>query len=178
LNFLVLEPGTDIPDHPSFDEGWGYGSLTVLNNPTTPSSPSPITDYCSPVISDNTIFGEADGIAVRTNPHFGETYVFRSWSRGARDNDGDGIENPLDICPCTPTPNLDGDPRSPSIPNPDADGIDSVCDPDPASPCGPGTEDDSGHRLRRGWLRQSRRQLSVHANLDQLMTTTMDWERS
>jgi hypothetical protein len=99
LNFLVLEPAPSIADHPSFDADWGYGSLTVLNNPTTPAAPSPITDNCSPVASANTIFGEAGGAAVRTNPQYGDTYIFRSWSRGTRDNDGDGYENGIDTCP-------------------------------------------------------------------------------
>jgi len=131
LNFLVFEPGTSFPDHPSFPSDWGYGALTILNNPTTAAAPSPITGNCTPVVSSNTIHGTADGLAVRTNPPYGGTYLFRSWSRGARDNDGDGIENARDTCP-----------HAQNVGDGDGDGIDDACDPDPTSPCGPGVDDD------------------------------------
>ena len=38
-------------------------------------------------------------------------------------------ENAIDTCPCDP--NVDASPRTP-LGNPDGDGIDSACDPDPA----------------------------------------------
>jgi hypothetical protein len=141
LNFLVWEPGTNLPGHPSFDEEWGYGSLTVLNDPTVPDAPGSISDICVPLISENTIEGEAGGVALRTNPDVGGTYTFRSWSRGAQDNDGDSWENGIDTCPFDA--NIDGNIRDVAIGlGPDGDGIDSACDTDPAGVCGPGGADD------------------------------------
>ena len=151
LQFLVFDPGTNLPGLPSFDESWGYPSVTVLNDPTATLGPSSITDFCTTLISDNTVFGTAAGIPIRTNPQYGGTYVFRSWSRGLPDADGDGMENDIDTCPfdvndgdirCLVGQPCDGDEGE----TPLRDGIDSACDPGPLSPCGPGPEDDADAR--------------------------------
>jgi len=144
LQFLVFEPGTNLPGLPSFPTEWGYPSVTVLNDPSAPLGPGPLSDNCTTLTSDNTVFGEVDGVPLRTNPSSGKTYTFRSWSIPSPDADNDGIENGLDTCPFTPNV---GDIRdNASDDEPSAfykDGIDSACDPDPNGPCGIGTADDS-----------------------------------
>ena len=148
MNFLVFAPGTSlgggIPGYPS----WGYPTVTVTNDSGVdrPASPSSLADFCTPLVSNNTIFGLADGLALRTNPPYGGTYVFRSWSRGQPDADGDWIENALDTCPYIP--NL-GDPR---VQGPtgdqDMDGLDDACDPNTVSPPGDNDEDDDAYHNR------------------------------
>jgi hypothetical protein len=140
VNFVVFAPGTSLPGGIPDDEDWGYPSITVLNDTGVPNpnpEPSSLADFCTPLVSNNTIFGEVDGVAVRTNPQYGGTYIFRSWSRGLPDADGDGLENGFDTCPYNP--NLDGDPRELGT-DPDGDAIDSACDPAPTAPCYPGAE--------------------------------------
>jgi hypothetical protein len=128
VNILVFEPGASLYGV-DFPADWGYGSVTVLNDPTpsegTPTS-SPVTGFCAPLTIAETINGTAGGIAVRTNPSYGDSYTFRVWSRGALDGDGDGYENAIDTCPFDV--NADASPRTP-LGDPDGDGIDSACDP-------------------------------------------------
>jgi hypothetical protein len=142
VNILVFEPGTGLYGV-DFPASWGYGSVTVVNDPTasdgTPT-PSPITASCSPLSITETIYGAADGVALRTNPSVapGDFIIpntFRVWSRGAPDGDGDGYENAIDTCPFDV--NVDGSPGTPAG-DPDGDGIDSACDPHPAAACWPG----------------------------------------
>lgn len=68
LLFMLFAPGTDFrtlnnPDLPVFDTALGYPSVTVLQNPTVPASPSAITDFCSPL----DVFGYTFGVS-RDNP--------------------------------------------------------------------------------------------------------------
>jgi len=141
LNFLVFEPG-DCPSGYHCPEEWGYGSATVLNDPTEPASTaSALGDFCTPLTSENTVLGTADGYALRTNPPYESTCIFRSWSRGLPDADGDGFENDTDTCPYCD--NTDTDPRATR--GPDNDAIDACCDgvpsgnPDPDNACWPGS---------------------------------------
>ena len=155
LNFVIFEPGTQlpptnlIPDPLTFDPRLGFPSVTVLQDPSEPASPSAVTDFCAPLTANTDTFDN-----VRTNPGPG-TYTFATFSRSQRDADGDGFENALDTCPFDPN---NENPKEPTSPNPDKDGIDSACDntsvftPDPLfnnplpwsanSPCRFGAGDD------------------------------------
>ena len=139
VQFLVFEPGTNIAAGIPNDPDWGYGSLTVLNNPTVVDPTSSLGDVCTPFNSQDTVFGETeDGDPLRTNPQYGGTYTFRTWSRGQPDADGDGFENSIDTCPFDPDPPSE-DPRTTRGPDwGGGDFIMSSCDPDPNVSCWPG----------------------------------------
>jgi hypothetical protein len=142
VQFLVFEPGTNIAAGIPSDPDWGYGSLTVVNNPTVTDPSSSAGDFCTSATnpgfaSENTAFGETEaGDTLRTNPQYGGTYTFHSWSRGRADDDGDGFENYMDTCPYTVDPPSE-DPRTTR--GPDGDSIMSSCDPAPGVPCWPGS---------------------------------------
>lgn len=152
LNFLLFQPGTVFPATslgpglPAPDANLGYPSVTVLQDPTVPPVPSPITDFCSPLKSTSLTYGLSQdnpgtgpnegGAVVRTNPADG-VYNFVTFARSLRDADDDGVENSLDTCPYSADP--DFDPRKAAeagaVPNPtsdpDNDGIPNSCDPTP-----------------------------------------------
>ena len=133
LNFVVFEPGELLPNvFATFGPEFGYASVTILNDPTAPMEPSPVTDFCAPLTSTTNILAKtAANDVVRANPAFGGDYTFRLWSRSIRDADGDGFENVLDTCVFnqdtfnfrskTPDPTND----------PDRDGIPNTCDKAP-----------------------------------------------
>ena len=167
LNFVFFDLGvTPNPDIP-LDARLGYPNVTVLQDPTEVGA-SVITDFCSPLAADTTVFPlskdntntgvDESGHVVRQNPASDGTFNFLNWARSQRDADGDGLENTLDTCPFIPT-NVE-DPRQPAAPigtgDPDLDAIDSACDPDPANLCwaGPpgfqGTDCDGDEFLNRG----------------------------
>ena len=129
LNFLVFEPGTSLGAGIPSTASWGFPSVTVLNNTGAAwggTAPSSLADFCTPLVSNNTVFGKAGSEVVRTNPEFGGTYVFRSWSRGFPDADGDSYENEIDTCPYVTNA---GDPRIQGDGDADLDGLDTACDP-------------------------------------------------
>jgi len=134
LNFLVFEPGTNLGGGIPSNADWGFPSVTVLNNTGASwgaTEPSALADFCTPLTSNNTVNGEADGNAVRTNPECGGTYTFRSWSRGLPDADGDGLENAFDSCPYDVgvyNPRIGG-----TNGDADQDGLDDICDPNTSS---------------------------------------------
>jgi hypothetical protein len=143
INVVILEPGSL-----GYPAAWGYPSLTVLNDmgdpAAVPAQGEAITDFCTPRWEDDVIYGLSEdnpetgadeaGYEVRRNPAYGGTYTFRWHVESYRDADGDGIENPLDTCPFDA--NEDASPKLPgTASDPDGDGIDSACDPDPAVPC-------------------------------------------
>jgi len=135
VQFLVFEPGTNIGAGIPDDAEWGYPSVTVLNNPTQDPDPtSALGDFCSRLISNNTVFGESEGYEIRTNPECAGTYTFRNWSRGQPDADGDGYENAFDTCPYDADPPSE-DPRATR--GADNDAIMASCDPDPTGVCWP-----------------------------------------
>jgi hypothetical protein len=72
---------------------------------------------------------------VRQNPSGDATLNFVNWAASQLDADGDRHENALDTCPFSPNVS---DPRSFQNKDPDADGIDNACDPDPNDFCWPG----------------------------------------
>jgi hypothetical protein len=133
----------------------GYVAIPVLQDPTAPQAPSNITDFCTPVSLTSVLFGESrqnpcqnntlppchsdafinnptpgppTGRVRWQNPSTSGTHYFGTYQFSQRDLDNDGIENSFDTCPYTP--NTDGDPRVTS--GPDADMLDSSCDPQPA----------------------------------------------
>lgn len=143
LQYVFLEPGTPINGTP-LDASLGYPIVLLLQDigdPGATREPDPLTDFCSPLDSELTIFGMTDGnIAtapagldmetVLTNPADGG-YNLVSFAASEYDDDGDGIPNPLD--PCATQGNTQGwDPRSGTTTgDDDADGLPVVCDPDP-----------------------------------------------
>jgi hypothetical protein len=143
LNFLLFEPGVELPNIGKVPTSFGYPSVTVLQNPTVPFSPSVISDFCSPLVTTTTNNGVTEdnpstsanegGVPYRTNPADAGFYNVITLAYGQRDGDGDGHENSLDTCPFLPLPNWD--PRSPDGggADPDKDGLPDDCDPDPAN---------------------------------------------
>jgi len=65
------------------------------------------------------------GLVLSANPAEG-TYTFTTIVAGQRDNDGDGFENALDVCPFAVN---EGDPRVQGDGDSDGDGLDAACDP-------------------------------------------------
>ena len=142
VNFLLLEPGTDItlPGVPDFPASYGYLSVSVINDPTGPLVPNQITDLCPPLSTDTydysptqdnpaTAANEA-GYAWRTNPATTGTYTFRCWANSIPDADGDDIDNKLDTCPHIACANIANcDPRVRWSGDADNDGLDDACDP-------------------------------------------------
>jgi hypothetical protein len=150
---------TNNPTNPFADmaaTNLGYVAVPILQDPTQPESPGSITDFCTPVDMTALLFGEgrqnpcqnntlppctSDAIinnptpgtptgGIRwQNPSAAGTHYFGTYQYSQRDLDNDGIENSFDTCPYDA--NTDGDPRVSS--GPDADMLDSSCDPGPAA---------------------------------------------
>jgi len=138
LQFLVYEPGTLIDEDIPNDEELGFPLVTYLQNAGDPDivpAPGVITDFCSPLVVENTTLGvstdnpdtEADesGVTLTVNPTDG-SYTFRSFGFGQFDADGDSYENGLDTCALEPNV---GNPRIPLDGDLDSDGLDQACDP-------------------------------------------------
>ena len=61
LNFVFFSPGQELTiggTTITFNPDLGYPSITVLNDPTVPASPSAITDFCAPLLSGTVILGQ------------------------------------------------------------------------------------------------------------------------
>jgi hypothetical protein len=150
LQFLIFPPGTEIdPDLPS-SEDYGYPSVTVLQNAGDPDivpTPSPITDFCSPLTTENVTFGQTDdGTQLFVNPQ-GGVHEFTTVSFGQRDADNDGFENSLDTCPYDPN---EGTPKQALTGDLDDDGLDAACDPnDDQATGGKDTDEDADGYLNR-----------------------------
>lgn len=132
VNVLVFDPGTDLPGMGVVDPALGYPVVAVIQDPTAPAQPSPITDQCSlfrytrqdrGVTLDNfSTVPDEGGAAYRTNPGSDGTYTFLDYGMSFRDLDDDGIENQLDTCAFDSTPAWD--PRTSDPVNDfDGDGI-------------------------------------------------------
>ncbi|HUF54314.1 MAG TPA: thrombospondin type 3 repeat-containing protein [Dehalococcoidia bacterium] len=154
LNFAIFEPGTTVRGN-TLDPALGYSSVTVLQNggdPNIAPAPSAITDFCSPLATSTTTFGEVDGVTIRRNPDQDGTYNFIVYTASQRDADNDGWENSLDTCPYDAN-HPDWDPRAqvgaqdPIPGDQDRDGIPDACDPlpnDPGNPDGGANFDHDG----------------------------------
>ncbi len=155
LQLLVYNPGDlqAFPGQPwqSFTAALGYPVVTVLQNPLDANNTS-IADFCSPLLSLNTLLGTSDpntaqcrrcannasvagGAVIHENgpgTGFGSglgdtgTYLYQALVQSGRDADNDTYESALDTCPVNA--NADGDPRTNN--GADNDGLDSACDPD------------------------------------------------
>ena len=138
------------------DANLGYTSVSVLQDPTRPPTTGSITDFCAPLLVNTVVFGESRGnvcngnaappcntdVAISNpavglpttrvryqNPSTVGTHYYGGFHNSLRNSDGDAYENALDTCPYavnTENPKSDG--------GPDADMLDSVCDPGPAAP--------------------------------------------
>jgi hypothetical protein len=153
LQFLIFPPGTQVdPTNPLIphDASQGFPSVTVLQNIGDTSAvpaPSIITDFCTPLSTNNLSFGTTPaGDQLLVNPSDGK-YTFGNFSLGQRDADGDGIENALDTCPYTPNV---GDPRITGSGDLDLDGLDSACDPNDDPNTGTNSDQDGDGYLNRG----------------------------
>jgi hypothetical protein len=157
LQFLIFPPGSGIDEDLPSDFDLGYPTVTVLQNAGDPDivpEPGAITDFCSPLSTENVTFATAPdddefgpGVKLFVNPGDGE-HTFTTVSFGQRDVDGDGYENSLDTCPYdinvgSPKVTMDGDL--------DNDGLDAVCDPndDPATGGVDSDEDADGYVNRQ-----------------------------
>jgi hypothetical protein len=138
VNYLIFEPGADLPFFPEFDESLGYPTIALLNNPYGQILINPISDFCTPFTTINTLYGVSEdnpdvpgdegGYTLRTNPSDDGTYLATSYVRSLWDSDGDGIENNID--PCKYDPNPEWDPRtSQTAGDNDSDGLPAACDP-------------------------------------------------
>ena len=73
-------------------------------------------------------YANDNGNTVRLFVIYRGEYTFTMYSVSQGDADGDGIENDLDTCPFDVN---EGDPRVAGDGDPDNDGLDSACDPEP-----------------------------------------------
>ena len=161
LQFLIFEPGTFIDEQISNDPDLGYPSVTLLQNagdPDTDPIPGPITDFCTPLISNNVSFGVSkdnpctteepdpacavttggvvEDTGVPTDPDEGGAVSFTNPGEGtytfttiaAGQRDADGDSIENTLDTCALTPN-DGDPREKGDGDFDEDGLDAACDP-------------------------------------------------
>jgi hypothetical protein len=151
LQFLVFPPGTHINDDIDDDPELGYPTVTLLQNvgdPDQAPSPGAITDFCTPLVIENTTFGALEnGMPLSVTPAPG-TYSFNVIAAGQRDADEDGYENSFDTCPYET--NI-GDPRITYDGDLDGDGLDAQCDPndDPETAGTRSDEDDDGYQNRQ-----------------------------
>jgi hypothetical protein len=150
LQFLVFEPGILIRDDIPNDPELGFPSVTFLQNIGDDSAvpaPGVITDFCTPLVTDNLTLGQTpDGVKLFVNPTDG-TSTFTTLGRGQRDADGDGYENSLDTCALVPNV---GNPRVNNDADLDSDGLDQACDPnDDAGSGGTNSDEDGDGYLNR-----------------------------
>jgi Thrombospondin type 3 repeat len=106
----------------------GDPSISVLNDPTAPPSPSTINDFCTPLHVQTMLLGKdpSNTFTRATNPTaIGTGYVLQ-YDASFRDTDQDGVENPFDTCPTLV--NISGDPRTAGSMGPNGNGIDAACD--------------------------------------------------
>jgi hypothetical protein len=154
LNMVIFEPGTQLQGSVAgpiaVDPALGYPTVIVLLNEGDPEGAqimgSPVTDFCTPLKSTFVAFGlthdnpntaSGGGAEFLRNPAADTTVNFTTFAVSQPDADADGLENGFDTCPYAvnqENPRLGGDAG-----DPDYDGIDSSCDPDPETYCGPGS---------------------------------------
>jgi hypothetical protein len=156
LEFLIFPPGTDLPTRgqgtlPS-DPALGYPSVTVLQNigdPDAVPEPSIINDFCTPLATINTSWGQEhddtgavkpDGMKFFVNPSGEAKYTWTTAAFGQRDADGDTYENSLDTCPLQQNT---GDPRITGDGDEDTDGLDAICDPNDSVNGGTNSDQDA-----------------------------------
>jgi hypothetical protein len=115
------------------------------NNTSDDGEDAAVNDGCPPVgdVSEGsrvpgTCSGSDEGGCVMLQNPAAGTYEFTSVVSSFRDADGDGIDNPLDVCSVVYNP--EWNPRAfDPVNDPDGDGLPTVCDPAPlvTSPMSP-----------------------------------------
>jgi hypothetical protein len=107
----------------------GHLLQPVAGDPTAlSSSPTSITDVCTPTATTTALADTVGGEARATNPATAGTHMTLVWRATQRDLENDGYENNIDTCPAVA--NVEN-PRSTA--GPDGDGLDSACDPAPGT---------------------------------------------
>jgi hypothetical protein len=106
LHFLLFKPGDVLPfagDDLQFKPELGYPLVTVLQDPTVPPSPLPISDFCAPLRVQNINFG-----LTRDNPCTG---LDTAGTRGNCPSEFDSAvqEAGYPLGPCDPNNNIDED---------------------------------------------------------------------
>ncbi len=157
LNFLLYDKGqlqnAQTAPAKQFVSNMGYPNVTVLQDPGSPPQPSPITDFCTNVLTKTVTCGTVDANddlddgcdvsakIVRTNPAANtgveaspgtNTHIFYTFNVGQRDADNDGSDNTLDTCPFEP--DNDGDGIVEDISDHNRDGLPDGPDPTPYNP--------------------------------------------
>jgi hypothetical protein len=141
LNIVTYSPG-QLAAY-GYPASLGYPNVVLLLNPVAPIEMYTIiltSDLCTPlalistnsgVSQDNPITAaDEGGYVLLTNPAAPKEYTFTNISVGQPDADDDDIENMLDTCAFDPNiEDLDGRTN-----DPDGDGLDGACDPDPLNP--------------------------------------------
>ena len=157
INFVVYEPGVKIARLPEMDASLGYPVVIYLNDTTAPAIPFAITDFCTPLGTNTTIYGtsrdnpdtpaDESGTTLKRNPPSAGTYNVVSFVRSQWDADGDGIENTMDPCPFSADPGWNprgnGDPAA----DLDNDGLPNSCDPSPND--ANADQDDDGYKNKQ-----------------------------
>ena len=147
LQTVIFDPGTKLPRLPAFDPSLGFISVTVLQDPALPPSPSAVTDFCTPLVAETTSFGTTQdnpdtpgnegGVTWRKNPDAPGDATGFLFAFSQRDADGDGFENSLDPCPFHADTVWNARASAPSGDSDQfagtaiADGIPDTCDPTP-----------------------------------------------
>jgi hypothetical protein len=102
---------------------------------------STVNDGCPQVgdISEGGYIGgtcsglDEGGCVLRSNPEAEGSYYFFTLAASARDADGDGWDNVIDVCVLEPNPNWNPNGFDP-VNDPDNDGLPNECDPDANAP--------------------------------------------
>ncbi len=141
VNFVVFAPGTKIARLPEMDASLGYQVVVFLNDPTSPSVPFAITDFCTPLSTNTVVFGTSQdnpdttanesSVTLKRNPQSAGGYNAVSFVRSQWDTDGDGVENTMDPCPFTLDPGWDPRGGGSQAADADSDGLPNSCDPSP-----------------------------------------------
>ncbi|TMB99912.1 MAG: hypothetical protein E6J42_02075 [Chloroflexi bacterium] len=113
VNLVFFEPGTPLASGATqlqFDPALGYPEVSIIQDPTSPSAPSPISDFCAPFLAQTTVLGKTEDnpcsptpVSGANCPNSGVTrqnsdYPFFPCDTGNfADEDGDGAIN--DGCP-------------------------------------------------------------------------------
>ena len=162
LQFLIFEPGTFINENIPTDPELGYPTVTLLQNAGDPAFdpiPGPITDFCTPLTTNNTTLGVSkdnactDTTVERLDPICEVTSALLTEEGGTTPDEGGVplLTNPQDstytftiiaagqrdadgdgyenTLDTCPLVPNEGDPRISGDADNDNDGLDAACDP-------------------------------------------------
>lgn len=153
IQYFIFNPGQlqayDEPQsYSQFGPEWGYPAIIVLQNPSEPESPTPITCFCTPIITTTRLWGktaagetqfhnppvdtglrDAEGVGTNTHPFISWGLSYRSIEAFGEAGDPTGTiqmdeaEENIDTCPLQAK--LDDLRRTNGA---DGDMIDPICD--------------------------------------------------